>query len=303
MQEDIRQYARLGLVHHMLYPKCMVDPDDHVRTLEAFVTRDDIETFDCCLPYGQQRREQLVKTIRQSDKEDVVFAIHHFPFEKYRLAATSYSEKSHVKLIIKDMIVQAAAMGATGFIFGAGRPGANDATDADFEAFTDFCRWLCGELKPHGITALLEPFDTDIDKKFLYGPTEKCVELIESLKPDVDNFGIELDLAHVPLMGESFAHAIKTTAPYLKRVHLGNCILNDKNNPRYGDTHPPVGFEGGDIDIPELTEILGLLLETGFLNKQKRGSTLLEMTPWPSRSVEETISDNFERIQKAWKLV
>ena len=303
MKEDITKYARLGLVHHMLYPECMVDAEVHVQTLEIFVRRDDIETFDCCLPYGQEQRDRLVKAIRQSGKEDIAFALHHFPFDKFKLAATSYSEQSQVKLIIKDMIVQAAAIGATGFSFGAGRPSANEAVDVDFEAFTNYCRWLCSELKPHGITALLEPFDTAVDKRFLYGPTKTCVELIESLKSDIDNFGIELDLAHVPLMSESFEHAIKTVAPHLKRVHLGNCVLKDKSNPRYGDTHPPIGFEGGQIDIPELTEILSLLLEVGFLNKKYRGSTLLEMTPWPGRSVEDTIADNSERIQKAWEAV
>lgn len=51
------------------------------------------------------------------------------------------------------------------------------------------------KLAPFNITALLEPFDIEIDKKFLYGPTEKCVELIESLQPDCSNFAIELDVA------------------------------------------------------------------------------------------------------------
>ena len=256
MKEDIRHYASLGLVHHMLYPKCMEDPDDHVRTLEAFVERDDIETFDCCLPYGQERRKRLIPAVRASGKADITFATHLFPLRKIGLSAPPPHEQAQVRMIMTDMVEQAAAIGATGFIFAAGGPSPREATKAHFATFADFCRWLCGELKPHGITALLEPFDTEIDKKFLYGSTEACIELIESLQPEVNNLGIELDLAHVPLMDETFEHAIRTVAPYLRRVHLGNCVLKDPSHPRYGDTHPPVGFPGGEIDVPELVTIL-----------------------------------------------
>jgi sugar phosphate isomerase/epimerase len=238
-----------------------------------------------------------------SRKTDIVFAIHFFPFKKFHLASPDYREQSQVRLIVEDMIEQAVMIDAKGLIFASGGPSEQQATDEHYSSFANFCRWLCGKLKPHGITALLEPFDTTIDKKFLYGPTEKCVQLIESLKPEVDNFAIELDLAHVPLMDESFFHAIKTVAPYLKRVHLGNCVLKDKSHPRYGDTHPPIGFEGGEIDIPELTEILRCLAEVGFLNTNDRGPLLIEMTPWPGKSINETIKDNLGRMYEAWEMV
>lgn len=303
MKNDIRQYARLGLVHHMLYPRCMEDPDDHVRTLEAFVRRDDTETFDCCLPYGEERRQRLVPAIRDCGKEDVTFAIHLFPLRKIGLATPPPHEQAQVRMILNDMIEQAAAIGATGLIFGTGGPPPQEATEAHFLTFADLCRWLCAELEPHGITAMLEPFDTDVDKKFLYGSTEACVALIESLRPEVDNLGIELDMAHVPLMGETFEHAIGTVAPYLKRVHLGNCVLRDPTHPRYGDTHPPVGYPGGEIDVPEMVEILRCLLDVGFLNQERRGNLLIEMTPWPGWTVEATIADGWRRLEAAWSLV
>ena len=82
MNSDIREYARLGLVHHMLYPESMTDPDEHARTLEAFAGRADIETFDCCLPTGaglpagDRRRERLIRAIRNCRKEQIAFATH-----------------------------------------------------------------------------------------------------------------------------------------------------------------------------------------------------------------------------------
>lgn len=303
MQKSLNQFARLGMVHHMLYPACMTDPDDHVRTLTQFVQRNDIETFDCCLPYGQQRQEQLIKAIRCCGKTDIVFATHLYPARKISFASPLSQDQAQARMIVEDLIRQAVAIGASGFIFPSCGPRPSQATSENYAAFADFLKWLCPLLASHGMTAQLEPFDMEIDKCFLYGPTAKCVDLIESLRPEISNLRIELDVAHLPLMGEDITEAIHTVAPYLSRVHLGNCVLKDKSHPRYGDTHPPVGYEAGEIDIPELVIALTALLEVGFLNEENRGSLLLEMTPWPGKTAEETVADSMRRLHKAWELV
>ncbi|NOY81656.1 MAG: sugar phosphate isomerase/epimerase [Kiritimatiellaeota bacterium] len=303
MRDDIREFARIGLVHHMLYPACMDDARLHTETLAEFATRDDIETFDCCLPFDREAEKRLAPIIRDAGKTDVTFATHLFPLRKLSFCSTSDSEQGLARLVVEEMIRQAAAIGATGFIFASGGPSPDLAAVDNEQAFAEFARWLCGRLAPHGITAQLEPFDTDVDKCFLYGSTSKCVQLIESLRPEVDNLGIELDVAHLPLMGESFESAIRTCAPHLKRVHLGNCVLRDTTHPRYGDTHPPVGFPGGEIDVPEIAEILALLLDIDFLDRTARGNLVIEMTPWPGKTVEETVADNFARLEEAWRRV
>jgi len=300
---ELTEFARLGLVHHMLHPACMHDPDDHARTLAEFATRTDIETFDCCLPYGEERRQRLIPVIRECRKVDVTFAAHLFPLSRISFCETAQPAQAQTRMIVHDMVECAAAIGATGFIFASGGPPPDDATEAHHQAFAGFCRWLCAELAPHGITALLEPFDMTIDKCFLYGPTRECVGLIESLAPEVANLGIELDLAHVPLMGETFEQAIHTCAPLLKRVHLGNCVLRDTAHPRYGDTHPPIGFPGGEIDVPETARILQCLVNVGFLNRESRGNLVVEMTPWPRKSVAETVAGAWSRLEQAWAKV
>lgn len=302
MNGDIREYAKLGLVHHMLYPECGKDSELHVKTLLEFIKRTDIETFDCCLPYGDEYRKRLVSEIKNCGKT-VSFAIHFYPLRTMPLAASNPANFAQTWMILDDMIAQAASIGAEGFIFGAGTPSYYNASKEDFEAFDKFCDILCSKLAPHNITAMLEPFDMDIDKKFLYGPIHDCVKLAERITKKHKNFGFELDMAHLPLMREEFGSAIKRSAPYLKRVHLGNCVLKDKTNPRWGDTHPPIGFEGGEIDIPETVTILRGLLDCGFLDKNNRGNLLVEMTPFPGKSVDFTVKDNFERLEKAWRLL
>lgn len=298
MNEPISSYARLGLVHHMLYARSLHNPEEHARTLRAFAARTDIETFDCCLPYDGKLRKELAELVRNSGKKNLVFATHLFPLRKLSFCSTSYSEQAQARMIVADMVDQAAEMGATGFIFASGGPSPKDSTPANYEAFADFCHWLCGKLKPHGITALLEPFDMEFDKRFLMGHTDRCIELIESL--GVDNIGIELDYAHLPLMGESFLEATRTVAPWLKRVHLGNCVMRDTKDPFYGDNHPPMGYPGGEIDTPELVDILNALLEVGFFDKANRGDLIIELNPFPNLTEDESVADNFRRLDEAW---
>ncbi len=301
MNAPLSRYARLGLVHHMLYPDCGEHPQAHVETLKALAHRTDIETFDCCVPFDAAAEAELAPALRACGKEEVTFATHFFPARKLWFSSPLRTEQAQIRMLIRELVRQAAAIGAIGFIFPSGGPPPDQATPEEFAAFAGFCRWLCGVLGEHGMTALLEPFDTTIDKCFLYGSTTSCVELIESLRPEIDNLRIELDVAHLPLMGERFGDAIRTVAPVLERVHLGNCVLQDRDDPRYGDTHPPVGYPGGEIDVPELAEILACLREVGFLHPDRRGCLLLEMTPWPGRSVEETIRDAWARLEDAWK--
>ena len=301
MREDIRKFAKLGLVHHLLYPRCTVDPDYHLRTLLEFAARKEIEVLDCCVPYGEERRKKAISALKDCGKE-ITYAMHLFPLRKISLGSTCPQEQGLARLVIKDQIEVAAAAGAARFIFASGADMPRDRPSAK-KAFSDFCRWFCPELKLYGMTALLEPFDRTFDKKYLYGPTSECVELIESLKPEVDNLALELDVAHLPLMHESFPDAFQTAGPNLKYVHLGNCIKKDASHPWCGDFHPPIGIDGGEIDIPELAGILRICLDIGYLNAENRGRLVLEMQPFPGKTVDETVQDNLQRLEKAWKLV
>ena len=291
----------MGLVHHLLYPKCMDDAQYHFETLLEFVRREDIETFDCCIPFEEPFKQKAIEAVKESGKE-VVYSMHIFPLDKISLGSSSSREQNLVRLYLNDQIAVAAAIGAKGFVFSSGADVPEPERKFARENFSRLCKWLCHELAKHGIMALLEPFDRDFDKKFLYGPTAECMELLASLEAEAGNFGIELDIAHLPLMGESFEKAVSTVKSKLKRMHIGNCVMKERTSKWYGDTHPPVGFPGGEIDIPELTDVLRLLLNNGYLDKRRRGALVLEMQSFPGRTVEETISDSMRRLEEAWRL-
>jgi sugar phosphate isomerase/epimerase len=303
MNEPIQNYACLGVVYHMLYSRCMTDPDYHAATLEKFLRRTGIETFDICLPYGRERQERLIPAIRAAGMKNIVYATHLVPLRKISFAGDSYFEQAQMRMIIQDMVDQAGACGCSGFIFASGGPAYAKGTPANHAAFYDFCRWLCDALAKYNMDALLEPFDYDFDKSYLYGPLEKNIELVERVAKTHPNIGIELDIAHLPLMREDLADSIHRSAKWLKRVHLGNCVMKDTADPFYGDRHPPIGYPGGEIDTPQLQVALQALLDAGFLSKENRGDVILELNPFPGQTEDASVADNFRRVREAWENV
>ncbi|HOP11604.1 MAG TPA: TIM barrel protein [Oscillospiraceae bacterium] len=302
MTGNIKQYASLGLVHHMLYLNCVNDPAYHTDTLKKFAVRTDIVTFDFCVPYAEPWRSRAIGAVRNSGK-DTAYALHLFPARKISLGSLDLTERELTKIVVRDQIEQAVKAGAKDFVFVSGTDYPDRRAEAQ-ERFYEFCLWFCGELAPHGITALLEPFDRTVDKKFLYGSIDECVALVDRVKKTHQNIGIELDIAHLPIMGEDIWESVLKCGDRIKRVHLGNCVLKDKCCSLYGDMHPPMGIDGGEICERELTVALKALFEIGYLDKAKRNPLVLEMRPLNGEdSIECTITDSFDLLDKAWAAV
>jgi sugar phosphate isomerase/epimerase len=129
------------------------------------------------------------------------------------------------------------------------------------------------------------------------------VEFVLRVRERVPDLGVVLDINHVVLMGEPFRDVFPRCREHLKHLHLGNCILKDRSHLLWGGNHPPIGIEGGEIDVPQLTDLFRLLLEIGYLDREVRGMMSLEIVPFPGRSPEETIDDNLERLRAAWRAV
>lgn len=295
---SIYDVARPGLVHHMIHPNIIFDPPRHVDTLIALSRRPDIGAFDCCLPYDPALRARAAEGLKGCGKS-ICYACHMLPHGRVRPATEDFLELSLLKLFYENQIEAAVQIGATGFIFVSGPDYPEAERPAAMARFAEFVRWFCEKLRPHGITAMLEPFDRFVDKRFLYGSIDECAALMRDLS-DIPNLAIELDFGHLPLMGEPIDHAVQTLAPYIRRVHLGNCVLRDPKHPLYGDKHPPIGLPGGENARDALRRALAALAEIGFLSPEAKGDLLIEMTPFPGRDAEYTIAQQFELLEEVW---
>ena len=114
------------------------------------------------------------------------------------------------------------------------------------------------------------------------------------------NFGLMVDLSHLPLLKESADFALKTAKDYLAHIHIGNCILKDKNHPAYGDKHPPFGCTSGENDVEAVKLFLKALMEIEYIGEGKQNVVSFEVKPLEGESPEVVVANAKRTLMEAW---
>jgi sugar phosphate isomerase/epimerase len=302
VKEPLRNYAKIGVSHHFLFP-CKDDPVYHLETLPRVLQREDLECIDLTVPYGEPYRSTATALIRASEKT-IIYNGYLMPTAKIPLCTTSPTERAQILMLAKDQVDAAYAAGSVWFMQSVGADPGQENRSRAFDALGEYIYELSQYMASKGSMAfLVELMDRNVHKRSLCGPTGETIEFLRNLKERVPNVGVVADMGHIPLMEETFLQVFTKTSEFLRHVHLGNCILKDRSHPLWGAMHPPIGLEGGEIDVPELAGVLRILLNIGYLNREERGTLSLEIRPFPGMTPEETLDDNISRIKQAWEMI
>ena len=161
---------------------------------------------------------------------------------------------------------------------------------------------LCRHAAGRGCNIVLEVFDRDIDKKALVGPADTALEIAARVKRSCKNFGLLVDLSHIPLLGESPAQALLPVREHIAHIHIGNACFTDRNDPAWGDQHPRFGYPGGANDVPEIVEFLRVLFQIGYLKADgsTRGNVSFEIKPLPGEDAAVMIAAAKRKLGEAW---
>ncbi|GMA08453.1 hypothetical protein GCM10025886_16040 [Tetragenococcus halophilus subsp. flandriensis] len=95
------------------------------------------------------------------------------------------------------------------------------------------------------IELMLEPLDTEADKKFVVGSTDYVVDFFERLEKQnkLKKISVCIDTAHIILNNECAAKSMEKLSKYSQRIHLANAVL-DRENKLFGDKHIRMGSPG-----------------------------------------------------------
>jgi len=169
------------------------------------------------------------------------------------------------------------------------------------------CDYATAHSRQRQLFLTFENFDRDVEKKRLIGPTVEAAALARAV--DRPNFGLTIDLSHLPLLRETAAQALRTAAPYLIHAHIGNCVADHPDSPLYGDFHPRFGHPLGCNDLPQVVDYLRQLdtVEYWSQARQRLGSTpilSMELRTIPGEESPEAILANGKRtFIRAWAQV
>ena len=276
----------VGINHQFLYPNAMIDPAEHKKTLAILSQNELVSALDCWLWRGEWAKEEA-KILRSSGKIINYNVGDRFGEALSKPASPDASDREYAFSTYMREIEYGLSLDSKKIVIGSGSDYPCER-DAAKERFFEFIMKI-GERLPSDVTLALEPTDRDIDKHFLYGPLGETVELVKRVrKAGFLNFGILLDMCHIPLVYETLDSAIEKVKDTLVHVHLGNCMLKDKNDPLYGDKHPAWDYTGGEFSSEDGAHFIRRLRDIGYFDKDNN-TVSFEMRTMEGRSPEESL--------------
>jgi len=300
MDESIRKYMRIGIVHFMAFPETIKGDGPILESLKRIATDDYFDVIEITWIKDDQVRSRARELLETAHMTVTYGAQPRLLITGSNINDLDDAERCKAVDLLKEGIDEAYELGAVGFAFLSGKYQESKKERA-FEALVESTKELCDHAKSKGdIRVVHEVFDYDVDKKSLIGPTELAVRYAEEIKKDHDNFGLMVDLSHIPLLRLTPKQAIVPIKDHLVHVHIGNCVVRDPSLPGYGDLHPRFGFPGGENDVPQLVNFLKVLLDIGYLNDKSPSIVSFEVKPFGDEDSELVIANAKRTLNQAW---
>ncbi len=300
-----QDFMRVGMIHFMAYPQAMKPGGPVVETLQALCADDYFSLVEVTRIPDAATRARAIAAVSKAGREALFGAQPALLAGKHDLNSPDVRARQAAVDAARACLAEAVEWKAQGLALLSGPVPAPEQRAAARSWLVASLKELCEFSRRQGnIPILLEVFDQlPFGKNCLIGPTSEAVAVARHVTGFYPAFGLLLDLSHLPLQGESAAQALGAAAPFLKHVHIGNCVMRDSAHPAYGDNHPLFGCPGGENGVEELALFLRELFKIGYLREGARAAVSFEIKPYGDQTSEQVLANAKETLDAAWKRV
>ena len=238
--ESIKKYFKVGIVQFMAYP-APGDAQEQIRDFKKTLTDDYFDAIELTHIADESTFERVRAMVRQSHVTPCYGAQPRLLGGKQNPNDPDEAKRQAAEKVLMESIDEAERMGCGGIAFLSGRW---DELTRD-ECYNQLLKTtgnLCAYAQTKRMAVELEVFDYDVDKKSLIGPAPYAARFAADMRMRYNNFGLMLDLSHLPLTYEDSLFAIRVLKPYITHLHIGNAVAVPGAE-AYGDMHPRFGFE------------------------------------------------------------
>ena len=300
-----------GIIHPLIFLECRGGEGPILETLPTIINDTVFGAIEIAPPKNPEIRQKAKALLAQSALQIVYLPILPVLLEKLEPGSADPDQRKRAIDRLKTLIDEAIDFGSVMAMV----QGPLDPGEAQREATTErliadlqeLCDYAAAQSRKRLLFITFENFDRDVEKKRLIGPTTEAVAMAEAVGRR--NFGLTIDLSHLPLLHETAEHALKTAAPHLIHAHIGNCVIDHPDSALYGDFHPRFGHPLGRNDLPEVVDYLHQLDAVNYWSnaREKLGSTpilSMELRTIPGEETSEAILANGKRtFMRAWAQV
>lgn len=300
----------MGLVHCMAYPQA-TSRDEVLQTVTEVLTDDFFQAIEVNALLDPELLREVGRLCEIARVELLLAAQPLVLSQKLNLSDFSKDERKKAVEKLKEAIDRAYLCGAKVIAFPSGkRPERGKEEEAKallVESLIDLCRYAENRAESAGylLGVNLEVFDYALDKEALVGPAPFAFEVASCVRVECQNFGLTVDLSHIPLLFEDASYTLTLLAPFVNHVHIGNAVLK-KEHPAYGDLHPRFGIEGGCNDVDEVADFLRALFRIGYFERKgatERPVISFEVKPLPGEDPRLVVANAKRTFLVAWNRV
>lgn len=300
MKANIKEYMKVGIIHFMIYPSTIKGEGPYEETLKKILVDDYFDVVELSWIKDPETKARAAAMLQQSHITVGYGAQPRLLTTGLNINDLDENKRQEALKSLKEGLDEAYELNAAGFAFLSGKY-EDTHKELSYQALLASTAELCAYAKSKGdMPVLLEVFDYDVDKKSLIGPALYAAQFAVDVRRKYDNFGLLMDLSHLPLTRESAFEALDAVKDYLMHVHIGNAVCKDSAQPAFGDLHPRFGFPGGENDVDELVEFLKALFEIGYFENGKRPVVSFEVKPWGNEDPDLVIANAKRTLNEAW---
>lgn len=300
MNESMHKYMQVGLIHPMAYPSTLRGEGPILETLKKIALDDYFDAVEVTRIKDEEVRKQAKEMIETSRLTMAYSAQPRLLTQSLNINHIDDTERLKALNELKASVDEAYYMNAVGLAFLAGTY-EEETKEESYSQLVKSVKELCTYAESKGnLKIILEVFDFDVDKKALIGPVDLAKRFAEEIIAEHKNFGLMVDLSHLPLVRESAREAILPIKDYIVHAHIGNAVCDSEEQEAYGDQHPRFGFPGSKNDVPELVEYLKVLMEIGFLNTENPPIVSFEVKPWGNEDPDLVVANAKRTLNEAW---
>ncbi|MFY0654321.1 MAG: sugar phosphate isomerase/epimerase [Cyclobacteriaceae bacterium] len=291
-----------GIVHFMIYPQVIKGEGPILETIQKIIEDDYFKVIEITWIKDDATRAKAKAMLEASGMEVKYGGQPRLLTQQLNLNSTDLDHRNKAIADLKEGIDEAAELGLSDFgLLSGAYPGEEHRAEG-MDLLEDSMDQLCSYAATKSINMVMEVFDQSIDKKCLIGHAADALEIAERVCSKHNNFGLMVDLSHIPLLSESPAEALRPVAKYVRHIHIGNAYMDNTDDPAYGDHHPRFGYPGGANDVDEIVAFLDELFNIGYLKAD--GSQPMpvsfEIKPVGDENPEGMIANSKRKLSEAW---
>ena len=261
MEKSMRRYMRVGTILHVSYKQLGSGEGPILECLKKIVTDPYFEVVEVAHMKDAEVRKAAADMIARGHMTSSYGGQGRMLGAGLNINDLNEEGRRKALASLKEGIDEAYEMGVEDFAFLAGRY-EEETKEESFQALLKSTRELCKYAKSKGdMPVLCEVFDYDIAKKSLIGPVDMVKRYAETICAEYDNFGLMVDLSHIPMLHETIEESLLPVQQYIRHAHMGNTVIKSPECPAYGDEHTRFGFPNSENDVEELAAYLRLLLK------------------------------------------